>query len=159
MTVVECPVDDCDYSGLPESVAGHYSGKRDKAHQGTFPNILKELKRRQAVKESGDGSGDEGGSNPPAEDAEMTPSKAAATATTDGGASNASAVEFPENPDADDDDVDDVEDEPTCPDCGSNYYALVEDHADELRANGDEWVMDDGYTHICAECTEVYRDE
>lgn len=150
--VVQCPVEDCDYSGLPDSVAGHYSGKRDDAHKGTYREVLKRL---ETDLESQDGSKDEGGSNPPAENAGMTPSEAASTAT------QTERVEFPENPDAADDvdEVDEVEDEPTCPDCGSNYYALVEDHADELRANGDEWVMDDGYTHICAECTEVYRDE
>jgi hypothetical protein len=34
--MISCPADGCDYSGLRESVLGHYSGKQDSAHQGGY---------------------------------------------------------------------------------------------------------------------------
>lgn len=33
---VACPVDGCEYEGVPNSVAAHYSGKGDDAHQGGY---------------------------------------------------------------------------------------------------------------------------
>lgn len=34
--IIQCPVESCDYEGLPSSVMAHCSGKRDEAHEGGY---------------------------------------------------------------------------------------------------------------------------
>jgi hypothetical protein len=44
-------------------------------------------------------------------------------------------------------------DDPVCPDCGSNRYAVVDEHRDSLPG----WAHE--YDIICADCREVYDRE
>lgn len=50
---VECPIDDCDYSGDIDSVEGHISGSRDNGHSGKVgQNFRSELRATLAEKNS-----------------------------------------------------------------------------------------------------------
>lgn len=79
---VTCPADGCDYSGVPKSVLGHYSGKRDGAHEGGYERGRQRLgldddgDSREEVSRSpedgggGSGGGGGGGGNPTFGDAD-----------------------------------------------------------------------------------------
>lgn len=39
--MVECPADDCEFGPAPpESVAGHFAGKRDESHAGNYQRAM-----------------------------------------------------------------------------------------------------------------------
>ena len=84
-----CPAEGCDYEGVKNSVASHYSGKTDEDHRGGYERAQTMIEDQgpddQVEEESGDDGSDTGGSSP------------------------GDGLQFPENPDAD---------EGGCPDCG-----------------------------------------
>jgi len=92
----QCPANGCDYEGVRNSVASHYSGKTDDAHQGGYEKAQTMLDDQAPIGQAEGGSVDEepddGGSD-------------------DGGDTGGSELQFPENPDAD-------EDNDGCPECG-----------------------------------------
>jgi len=56
---VECPAEECEYTGTAESVCGHYGGKRDEKHSGGY-----EVARRKIDYEQSDSDPRPRGSNP-----------------------------------------------------------------------------------------------
>lgn len=47
---VVCPVEGCNYDGLPKSVAAHYSGKRaESGHEGGYNDIYPQLAQEAGV--------------------------------------------------------------------------------------------------------------
>lgn len=134
----ECPVEGCEYTGLKNAVASHYSGKKDDAHSGGYEhakNLLKENGPTDSTAETSD-TDESGDPDPP--DATKT----------DGGAE----LEFPENPDADSKNGD-----PSgCPDCGEEDW---HDATEVLRAGDygpEETQALHSHERVCAECGEVY---
>ena len=130
----ECPADGCDYTGVVQSVAAHYSGKRDDAHSGGYHDAKAQLD--EAIDRNG-------GSQ--TEDPEP-----------DGGSSE---LDFPENPDASDPDPE-PEPEPSrsrCPECGSSNYAST-DLALEKIPNLSDRARNALETHAyhCHNCGEVF---
>jgi hypothetical protein len=53
--MIECPVPDCTYEGVEGSVKGHWGGKTDEAHSGSFYAALEE---REKATESAEGGAD-----------------------------------------------------------------------------------------------------
>lgn len=98
-----CPADGCEYSGLKDSVLGHYSGKQDDAHSGGYADAKRALNKADGGasadgQESTDSTSTQGGAT--------TPSFPSA----DGGDSQSSDSGAPE-----------------CPGCGSNDEVYTAD--------------------------------
>lgn len=69
MKEVTCPVDGCTYSGLPDSVAGHYGGSQDNAHSGNFSDCMSLLDTEppvdsEAAQSAPEAGGEQSGTNP-----------------------------------------------------------------------------------------------
>jgi len=89
-----CPVDGCEYSGLKDSVLGHYSGKQDDAHSGGYADA------KHALSDGGaSGGGTESTDSESTQGGATTPS----FPSDDGGETQSSDSGPPE-----------------CPGCGSN---------------------------------------
>lgn len=111
----ECPADGCDYTGVVQSVAAHYSGKRDDAHSGGYHDAKALLEGRyDPTQEDMPGQFDPSGSQ--TDDPEPEPEP-------DGGSGE---LDFPENPDASDPEPEPEPSRSRCPECGSGNYASTD---------------------------------
>lgn len=131
---VDCPY--CgEYSGLPESVAGHAQGKRDDPHSGvTYPDVMERL-----AEADGEDTTDTTDEPDEANSGETEPD----TSTTAG------PLDFPE---ADrDTGTDGPPDE--CPDCGGDLRVLPAG-ASFVTDDGRQGTTDDGDAQ-CTECEGV----
>lgn len=132
----ECPADGCEYNGEIESVAGHYGGKQDTEHAGSYQTAMNILQTNDSNINSG------GSQN---EDPEP-----------DGGSNE---LDFPENPDATDDP--EPETEPSrsrCPECGSGNYAssdLSLQNISGLSEKAKRALQEHEYH--CHDCGEVFN--
>jgi hypothetical protein len=63
--MVECPADGCDYTGLAESVKGHYSGKQDGEHSGGWDTAEDLLDETETESDSTDSGGSSTEANSP----------------------------------------------------------------------------------------------
>jgi len=62
----ECPADGCEYTGLKDSVLGHYSGKQDDSHNGGYAYARQQLEGGSNDSEkSQDGNSGKGGTTTP----------------------------------------------------------------------------------------------
>ena len=124
-----CPADGCDYSGVQQSVAAHYSGKRDDAHSGGYHDA-------KAMMDSDSGS----------QDTDPEP---------DGGNNE---LDFPENPNATDDPEPETEPSRSrCPECGSGNFAssdLTLQNIPGLSERAKRALQEHEYH--CHDCGEVF---
>lgn len=139
----ECPAEGCEYSGVVQSVAAHYSGKRDDVHSGGYHDAKALLEGSyDPTQEDMPGEFDPGGSQ--TEDPEP-----------DGGSSE---LDFPENPDATDDP--EPETEPSrsrCPECGSGNYASTELTLQNISGLSEKAKRAlESHEYHCHDCGEVF---
>lgn len=72
MTMVQCPVDGCDYSGPRKSVLGHYSGKSDGVHPGGYQKAKSLLETDSEPEPEPESEPDQQAEQEPANTAEST---------------------------------------------------------------------------------------
>lgn len=128
--IYDCPVDGCDYSGELGSVCGHFGGKQDPEHKGSYQTAEAMLEASAEASGSGSQELQSGGD-----------------------------LEFPENESSSDPDPEPVTepDRIACPSCGSPNFAsseltlsAISDLSDRAR-NALE-----AHTHHCHDCGEVF---
>jgi len=125
----ECPADGCDYSGELGSVCGHFGGKQDPEHKGSYQTA------KAMLEASAEASG--GGSQETQSDRDL---------------------EFPENNSSSGDPEPVTEpDRIGCPSCGSRNFASSEltlsaipDLSDRARS------ALEAHTYHCHDCGEVF---
>jgi hypothetical protein len=145
--VPECPVEGCNYTGVPRSVAAHYSGKQDDDHSGGYHDAKAMIEGRyDATQEDMPGGFDPGGSQ----------TKTLSDPEDDGGSSE---LDFPENPDASDPDPE-PETETSrsrCPECGSGNFAssdLALEKVPNLSERAKKALK--AHDYHCHDCGEVF---
>ena len=126
--IYDCPADGCDYSGEIGSVCGHFGGKQDPEHKGSYQTA------KAMLEASAEASG--GGSQE----------------TQSGG-----DLEFPENDSSGDPKPEEEPDRIGCPSCGSGNFASSEltlstipDLSDRARS------ALEAHTYHCHDCGEVF---
>lgn len=129
----ECPADGCEYSGVVQSVAAHYSGKRDDAHSGGYHDAKAQI-------DSSAGSQTETSIDPDPEP--------------DGGSDD---LDFPENPDASDPDPEPEPSRSRCSECGSSNYASADLALQKIPNLSDRAKRAlKAHEYHCHDCGEVF---
>ena len=59
-TTVTCPADGCEYSGVPKSVAAHYSGSQNDVHKGGYQVAIQKLEAMDSSTDTTDTESDTG---------------------------------------------------------------------------------------------------
>jgi len=135
---VTCPVEECEYDGLRQSVVAHYSGKHDDAHSGGY-HVAREVVPEPGEGPAADGSG---GENPLVSDGP----EADAEPDAEPGSQGSEAKD--EGQDAD----------LGCPDCGGELVDYRQYDTGEIHTiqGTSHYVRGD---YRCAECKRWWVDE
>jgi len=137
---ITCPANGCDYSGLKQSVLGHYSGTKDGSHPGGWHKAQDLLE------------------GTPASDSETE--TATETRETTSGDNPTFGTSDPVNEPEPDTNTSEsgTDSDPSCRDCGSELYDFRQFTAGEYHAvNGTQVFVRGDYQ--CANCGKWWVDE
>lgn len=135
---VECPVEGCDYSGLRDSVLGHYSGSRDGNHSGGYFVAEQRVPRQTDSQDQEQSSTSESNpimTQPTSQESETEkPDEVSETKNTN------------------------QESEPVCPECSGEVVDFTAyDSGEYHNVNGSDLFVRGDY--VCTECGGWFVDE